>query len=183
MSRARAALAARTTVESLLAAATKAFGRKLGSEAETFADFFDAVGFCRPITEELGGDAGSDGWYLWQHGGWAVLGDLGVLLQTERDALGKLSAILGTEVIVAAMDAYAEYAHFAVYADGAMRRRLQLEDDEIIVEGIPVPAERGRHLDDFTLEEAERLWTSYKLPTFEFDPEEGTFHCHQVLVD
>lgn len=181
MSRARAALAARTTVESLLDAATKAFNKDLGSESDTFQEFFDAVGFCRPLTEELGGDAGSDGWYLWQHGEWAILGDLGVLLQTEADALAKLSALLDTEVVVAAMDTYAEFAHFAVYTSGKMSRRLQLEDDEIVVEGIPVNAERGRHLDDFTLEEAERLWTSYTLPTFEFDPEDGKYSCHQVV--
>lgn len=182
MSRARAALAARTTVESLLDAARKAYGKELGSESDTFDDFFDAVSFCRPLTEELGGDAGSDGWYLWKHGEWAILGDLGVLLQRNAAALSTLSSLLGTEIIVAAIDTYDEYAHFAAYEDGAMARRLQLEEDVILVEGIPVEAERGRHLDDFTLEEAERLWTSYSLPTFEFDPQDGSFRCQQVTV-
>lgn len=182
MSRARAALAARTTVETLLEGAIKAFGKELGSESDTFDDFFDAVGFCRPLTEELGGDAGSDGWYVWQHGEWAILGDLGVLLQRDQDAVAALSADLSSPVVVAAMDPFDEYAHFAVYEDGKMSRRLILEDEVIRVEGIPVEAERGRHLDDFTQEEAERLWRSYKLPTFEFDPQEGTFVCHQVIA-
>lgn len=183
MSRARAALAARTTVETLLEGAIKAFGKKLGSESDTFDDFFDAVGFCRPLTEELGGDAGSDGWYVWQHGEWAILGDLGVLLQRDQDGLAALSTELGTAVVVAAMDPFDEYAHFAVYDAGTVSRRLTLEDEVIRVEGIPVAAERGRHLDDFTQEEAERLWQSYKLPTFEFDPQEGTFKCQQVMAE
>lgn len=181
MSRARAALAARTTVETLLEGAIKAFGKELGSESETFDDFFDAVGFCRPLTEELGGDAGSDGWYVWQHGDWAILGDLGVLLQRDQDAIAGLSAALNSPVVIAAMNPFDEYAHFAVYEEGKMSRRLVLEDEIIRVEGIPVLAERGRHLDDFTQEEGERLWCSYKLPTFEFDPQEGTFKCQQVL--
>ena len=182
MSRARAALAARTTVETLLASAVKRFGKELGSESDTFEDFFDAVGFCRPLTEELGGDAGSDGWYVWQHGEWAILGDLGVLLQRDQEGIAALSADLGTPVVVAAMNPFDEYAHFAVYEDGKMARRLVHEDEVIRVEGIPVVAERGRHLDDFSQEEGERLWQSYKLPTFEFDPQEGTFKCQQVLT-
>lgn len=181
MSRARAALAARTTVETLLDAALKAYNKVLGSETDTFDDFFDAVGFCRPITEELGGDAGSDGWYLWQHGDWAILGDLTVSLQQDHEALSALSTALGAPVVVAGIDPYDEYAHFALYEDGKMSRRLTLEDDVVEVEGTPVQAERGRHLDDFTPEEAERLWTSYTLPTFELDPEEGTFKGQQVL--
>ena len=42
---------------------------------------------------------------------------------------------------------------------------------------LPVQAERGRPLVDFSEEEAERIWTSYGLPTFEYDPETGPFEC------
>ena len=96
-----------------------------------------------------------------------------------RAALEALSKSVG-DVVVGAIDMGFEYAHFALYVDGEMRRRLTLEDEALELEGLPVAAERGRHLEDFSEEEAERLWTSYGLPTFEYDPEEGTFHCRQV---
>ncbi|MEZ4468361.1 MAG: hypothetical protein R3F60_02660 [bacterium] len=179
MSRARAAIAARTTVEELMSAALTAFGKTAGADSATFDDFFDAASFCRPLCEELGGEVGSDAWYSWQHGEWAILGDLGLLLQRRHAALAALSERVG-ELVVGAVDTGFEYAHFAVYDDGEMRRRLTLEDEALELEGLPVAAERGRHLEDFSEEEAERLWTSYGLPTFEYDPEEGRFRCQQV---
>lgn len=180
MSRARAAIAARTTVDALLAAAIDAYGKKAGDPAGPFGDFFDAASFCRPLCEELGGELGSDAWYAWQVGPWAVLGDLSLLLQKDHEALEALSKRLG-DVVVAAVDMGFEYAHFAYYAGGRMKRRLTLEDEVLDLEGLPVAAERGRHVDDFNEEEADRLWTSYGLPTFDHDPDEGTFVCRQVL--
>jgi len=182
MSRARAAIAARTTVEKLFEAVFEAFGKTAGVSGGPFDDFFEAASFCRPLCEELGGEIGSDAWYAWQVGEWAVVGDLVLLLQKDHAALEALSKRFG-EVVVGAVDVSFEYAHFAVYAGGEMKRRLTLEDEAIDLEGLPLPAERGRHLDDFNEEETDRLWTSYGLPTFEYDPDEGRFVCRQVVED
>lgn len=179
MSRARSAIAARTTVETLFNAALKAFGKTLGDASDTFDDFFDAVTFCRPLTEELGGDEGSDGWYLWQVGEWAVLGDLGAKLQRDSSIVDTLSQDFD-DLVVCALDSTYEYAHFSYYVKGSLKRSLILEDEVVDLVGVPVKAERGR-MDDFTLEEADRLWMSYKLPTLELDPEEGNFLCKQVM--
>lgn len=176
MSRARSAVAARTTVDKLRAAALAAFELKVQPDTEeTFDDFFDVSQACRPLTELLGGEAGVNGWYFWAEGDWALLGDLGMTLVKEPEALERLSELLGTEVIVAAVDLSFEFAHFAAYEGGRVRRRLELADGEFLVEGLPVKAERGRQTLDFSEEEAERLWTSYKLPTFDFDPQDGPF--------
>lgn len=176
MSRPRSAVAARTTIDKLREAAFKAFEVTPRPETEeTFDDFFDVAQACRPLTELLGGDEGSDGWYLWTEGPWALIGDLGMTLPTNTDALCRLSELLETEVIVAAIDISFEFAHFATYEGGRVRRRLGLEDGVFSAEGLPVPAERGRQVLDFSEEEAERLWTSYGLPTFDFDPQTGPF--------
>lgn len=182
MSRARANLAARTTVEKLRAAAIDAHENiSLADEAVEKCGVFDAVlDFCQPRTEEVGGKAGGDAWYAWQAGEWAVLGDLGMLLHRDEDALARVSAAISGEIVVAAIDNAFEYAQFSVYKDGKLKRRLTLEDGEIDIEGLPVPAERGRHLDDFTEEDANRLWTSYGLATFEFDPQGGPFECVEL---
>lgn len=182
MGRARSAIAARTSTDKLLAATIEALGVTVSEEEQPeFAEFDDALDFCRPHCEELGGDEGSDAWYVWKVGEWAVLGDLATALHRDEDALEALSVALGTEVLVATIDPYVEFACFGAYADGRMKRRLMLaEDGEYLSEGLPVAAERGRHLDDFDLEECERVWVSYKLPTFEYDPVEGPFQCAAV---
>ena len=179
MGRARAVIAARTSIAKLLDAAVEAYGFVLSEDEQPeFEDFQDAVGYCRQHCEELGGDEGSEAWYIWQVGEWAVLGDLTTMLQRDEPALEALSTKVGTEVVVAAIDPYVEYACFGAYAEGRMKRRLALEEDgEYLAEGLPVAAERGRHLDDFDEEECERVWTSYKLPTFEHDPVDGPFRC------
>ena len=75
MSRARSAIAARTTVQALREALCKSFGvEDKGSELHT--DFYDVGTFCRANSEELGGDEGAEAWYFWQSGEWAVAGDL-----------------------------------------------------------------------------------------------------------
>ncbi len=182
MGRTRSAIAARTSVEKLLEATLEAYGFTVSAEERPeFDDFYDAIAFCRDHCEELGGDEGSDGWYAWKTGEWALVGDLGTRFQLDEDALEALSAALGTEVLVAAINEYVEYACFGAYDKGRMKRRLALEEDgEYLTEGLPVAAERGRHLDDFNLEECERIWVSYKLPTFEYDPVEGPFRCVAV---
>ncbi len=179
MGRARSAIAARTSTAKLLEAAIETFGvTVVEEERPEFGDFYDAVAFCRPHCEELGGDEGSDAWYVWQVGEWAVLGDLATALHRDEDALEALSTKLATEVIVASLDPYVEYACFGAYVGGRMKRRLMLDEDgEYLAEGLPVVAERGQHVDDFDEEECERLWTSYKLPTFEYDPTDGPFLC------
>ena len=53
-----------------------------------------------------------------------------------------------------------EFAHFAVYTDGQIKRLLTLEDDELVEDGFPVEAERGQQMNDFDEQEAERLWTA-----------------------
>ena len=128
----------------------------------------------------MGGEVGSDAWFAWQVGPWAILGDLTLLLPKDFEALEALSQRFG-ELVVGAVDTGFEYAHFACYAGGRMKRRLTLDEEALEVEGLPVAAERGRHLDDFNEEEADRLWTSYGLPTFDYDPDEGTFTCQQVV--
>ena len=175
MGRTRSAIAARTSVDKLVEVALEAYGFTVTEEEQPqFDDFYDAVNFCRPHCEELGGDEGSDGWYVFQTGEWVVLGDLGAALLRDEDAIEAISAEVGE------LDPYVEYACFGWYAGGRMKRRLVVEDGEYLAEGLPVPAERGQHVDDFDEEECERLWTSYKLPTFEHDPPEGPFRCIAV---
>lgn len=176
MSRARSAVAVRTTVDKLREAAVEAFNVEVETEVKKFDDFYDAVEFCRPRTELLGGEARSDAWYFWKHGDWAVMGDLGVDLQNNDKELCRLSEKLGN-VVVAALDVMYEYAYFASYEDGELRRRLLLEEGAFGEEGLPVKPERGRRLLDFNEQECERIWTAFKLPTFEHDPLNGPFYA------
>ena len=46
-----------------------------------------------------------------------------------------------------------------------MKRLLILEDDELVEDGYPVKAERGRYMDDFGEEQALELWASYGMKT------------------
>ncbi len=186
MARGRSALAAQTSPDKLIAAVCEAFGASLvDDEQPVFDDFNDAVDFCRPYCEDLGGEVGHDGWYAWPaKRGWSVLGDLGSMLQDDPDRLAALSSALGSEVVVCCLDPYVEYACFASYAGGRETRKLLLEEGELLAEGLPVPAERGHHNDvDFDEVECERLWTSYGLPTFEHDPIDGPFTCVAVKRD
>lgn len=180
MGRARSAVAARTSLDKMRAAAEDAFGVE---EVETRScdDFYDAMDFCRPRSELLGGEVGHEAWYLWKVKDWAVMGDLSVRLPQDLDALARLSKAVGP-LVVAGIDSGFEYASFVYFEDGVLRRRLVLEDEEILEEGLPVKAERGRHLDDFNEEEAGRLWMSYGLPTFDHDPLEGPFECVAVKL-
>ena len=175
MGRARSAIAVRASVDALKSAALKAFNMKV-SEEETVTDFDGVIDFCRPRCEELGADDGLEAWYLWTQGDWVILGDLSLALLRGNDALEALSSEVG-EIVVCGIDAGFEFASFAMYTGGGLKRLLVLEDDEIIEEGFPVAAERGSFIDDFNEEEAERLWTSYGLPTFDYDPLEGPFQC------
>ena len=178
MGRARSAIAVRATEDALKTAVLAAM-QATESETITQEDFDGVIDYCRPRSEELGGPEGSDAWYLWTVGDWAVLGDLSMQLVENIDALAEVSTELG-EVVIAGIDAGFEYACFACAGDGEVKRLLVLEDEEIIDEGYPVKAEAGIHLQDFNEEEAERLWTSYGLPTFEYDLMGGPFTCIAV---
>ena len=175
MGRARSAIAVRASVDALKSGALEAFKMTV-SEEHAAADFDDAIDFCRPRCEELGADEGLEAWYVWSQGDWAILGDLSLALLRDNEALETISSQLGT-LVVCGIDAGFEFASFAVYEGGSLKRLLVLEDDEIIEEGFPVAAERGSFIDDFNEEEAERLWTSYGLPTFDYDPLDGPFQC------
>jgi hypothetical protein len=177
MSHARCNIAARTTLAKLKEAALSVYAEVQPTDepAQTLVDFDAVLDFCQPRTEEIGGPPGSDAWYFQGIGPWSLLGDLGLLLHRRQDALKALSEKLGTEVVVCVIDAATEYAYFGVYAGGQMKRLLVLEDGEYEALGLPVQAERGRAVVDFSEEEAERLWTSYGLPTFEYNPEKGPF--------
>ena len=179
MARARACLAARTTLKKLQEAAIEAYeGVSRAEEGiETCRDFDTVLDFCQPRTEEIGGAAGSDVWFCWQVGDYAIMADLGLLLHRDAKSIERLSVALGAEVIVSAVDTAFEYAFFAAYQGGKLKRMLTLEDGVINVLGLPVKAERGRPFDDFSEEEAERIWTSYGLPSLELDPEKGPFEC------
>lgn len=171
----RSAIAAKISPEKLREAVLEAFGgEQVGTE--TFDEFYDVKSYCRDHSEMLGGEVGQEAWYIWKSGEYAVMGDLSMELPHSADALARLSKAVGG-VVACAIDPYQEYAFFAYFEDGALKRRLVLEDEEILEEGLPVKAERGRHIDDFNEEEAGRLWLSYKLPTFDHDPLEGPFHC------
>lgn len=180
MGRARSAVAARVSITKMRAAAEDAFGVE---EVETRScdDFYDAMDFCRPRSELLGGEIGQEAWYLWRVGDWTILGDLTMELPRNLEALARLSKAVGP-LIVTGIDIGFEYASFAYLEDGTVKRRRVLEDEEILEEGLPVKAERGRHLDDFNEEEAGRLWTSYGLPTFDHDPLDGPFECVAVKL-
>ncbi|MEE2788121.1 MAG: hypothetical protein VX589_12330 [Myxococcota bacterium] len=180
MSRARSALAVRATKEQLIEAALKAFGYE--KVKDDVCNQFDGVlDFCRDNSEDLGGAEGCDAWYAWTEGDWALLGDLSLQLHREEDALARLSEHLG-DVVVTSIDSGFQFACFSFLADGEMKRLLILEDDELVEDGYPVKAERGRYMDDFGEEEANALWTSYGLSTFEFDPSDQEFTLVTVKV-
>jgi len=178
MGRARSAIAVRASQEALQAALIEVMNVEL-VETTACETFDDALDYCRPRSEELGGDAGCESWYIWTEGEWTVVGDLTMNLVTDAEAIGTLSKTLG-DVVSAGADTYFEYAFFCFAANGEVRRLLILEEEELVDEGFPVKAETGRNLDDFSEEEAEHLWTSYGLPTFEYDPSSGPFHCVAV---
>lgn len=178
MGRARSAIAARTTLEALQEALNQVCSVKK-IHGESHDDFFDAVQYCRAHSDEFSGVEGSEAWYFWQVGDWAIVGDVSLKLCKQQGVLKALSQTMG-EVVVCGMDTTIEYAHFSVFDAGKIRRLLVLEEDEIVDEGFPLPAERGQHIDEFQDEEAERLWTSYGLPTFEYDPDPGPFVCVNV---
>lgn len=178
MSHARCSIAARTPLSKLKEAALAAFPEveATGETATALTSFDEVLDFCQPRTEEIGGPPGSDAWYFHAIGPWAVMGDLGLLLHRNPDALKALSKTLG-EIVVCAIDSALGHAFFAMYQGGQMKRQLTLDDGEYEALGLPVQAERGRPLVDFSEEEADRIWTSYGLPTFEYHPEEGPFEC------
>ena len=178
MGRARSAIAARTTIEALAEALLSALSLEKKATAN-HDDFYDVVSFCRSNSEDYEGEDGSEAWYLWKVGDWAVAGDLSLKFTRCQTELEALCTGIG-ETILGAVDSSYEYAFFSSLSDGETRRLLILEDDEITDEGFPVAAERGRQSSDFDEEEAERLWTSYGLPTFEYDPIEGPFLCVSV---
>lgn len=170
----RSAVAAKTDPVKLRAAVLEAFGATQAAD-EKFDDFYDVKSFCREHSEMLGGGEGQEAWYIWQVGEWAVMGDLSMQLPDSLDALTALSKAVGG-VVAAAIDPYQEYAFFAYFEDGELKRRLVLDEDELTEEGLPVKAERGRH-EEFDEDGAGRLWTSYGLPTFDHDPLDGPFFC------
>ena len=57
----------------------------------------------------------------------------------------------------------------------AIMRINELSDGEISFDGRPISAEVGHRVENFDEMEADRIWQSYGLPTFEYDPEEGPF--------
>jgi len=175
MGRARSAIAAKCDLETLLQGAMTAYGLQFASST-SFGDFYDAVEFCRNESEELGGTEGQEAWIHWQHDKWSVLSDLSLLIPRNLDALKALSAQIGP-IVVASIDSAFEYAFFAFCDEGKVKRLLVLEDEEIIEEGLPVPAERGQQFADVDEETVERLWTSYGLPTFDYDPADASFAC------
>lgn len=180
MGRARSAVAARVSVEAMRKAVEEAFGVQT-VEQTSCDDFYDAMDFCRPHSEMLGGKQGQEAWYVWRVGEWAVLGDLSVELPRKIEALERLSGAVG-ELILGAMDSGFEYACFGTFEQGKTRRLLVLEDEEIVEQGLPIKAERGHFLDDFDEEVVERLWTGFGLPTFEHDPLDGPFTCFAVQL-
>ena len=94
---------------------------------------------------------GSEAWIHWQHGDWSVLSDLSLLIPKGLDALKTLSAQIGP-LVVASIDSAFEYACFAYFDEGKIKRLLVLEDEEIVEEGLPVKAERGQHFGVFVTE-------------------------------
>ena len=179
MSHARCNLAARTTPAKLKEAAFAAMKHVSASSqpSQSFETFDAALDFLQPLIEDLGGKVGSDAWYMHQVKDWAVLGDLTVLLHRSPEALAALSAQLPGELVVCVFDPNFDFAYFASYIGGQMKRQLTLEDGEYEARGLPVAAERGRPMVDFSAEESERIWMSYGLPTFEYNPEDGPFEC------
>ena len=173
MSRARSALAVRATKDDLIAAALTAFGFEK-EKSETMTDYDQVIDFCRENSEELGGAGGLEAWYVWSEGDWTILGDLSLQLCRNEDALIALSEKIG-EIVVTGIDSGFEYAFFSHLDEGEMKRLLILEDDELVEDGYPVKAERGRYMDDFGEEQALELWSSYGMKTLEFDPTADTY--------
>ena len=175
MGRARSAIAARTSISVLQKALLESFSMKEIAQ-ESHDDFYDAVNFCRENSEDFIGEDGQEGWHFWQVGEWAIAGDISLRLCRSQEQLEAISAAVG-DLVAAGLDSSFQYAFFAKLEQGETKRLLLLEDDEIVEEGFAIAAERGQFIDDFDEEEAERLWTSFGLPTFEHDPIEGPFVC------
>ena len=180
MGRARCAIAARAGQDALVTAMLDAFGTEIlsNSECEDFDGVLD-ISFAK--SEELGGDDGSDVWHLQTIDKWSVIGDLSMNLCKDVERLEALSEKVG-ELVVTAIDTSFEYAFFAYLDGGETKRLLILEDEEITEDGFSIAAERGRPLEDFSEEEAERLWTSFGLPTFDYDPLGGPFKAIAVQL-
>ena len=175
MAKPRSAIAVRGRVDALVSAALSAFGVTEVSR-ESCNDFDGVIDFTQVHCEELGGEEAQDTWHCWQVGEFAVLGDLSLSAARDFDALSKLSVQQG-EVTAALLDSYYGELDFSVYVDGTLKRRLAVEEDELIEEGVPVVEERGHFDEEFDDEALERLWTARGLPTFEHDPLDGPFTC------
>ena len=175
MAKPRSAIAVRGRVEALLSAALSAFGVTEVSR-ESCDNFDDVIDFTQVHREELGGEEARDTWHCWQVGDFAVIGDLSLSVARDFGALRKLSD-QEEEVTAALFDSAYGELDFSVYAEGSLQRRLAIEEDELIEEGVPVVEERGHFDEEFDDEALERLWTSRGLPTFEHDPLDGPFTC------
>ena len=173
MGKPRSAIAVRGSTKALLDEALKAFSKTL-SERRDAKDFDEVIDFTREHCEELGGPEGEDCWHLWQHGEFAILGDLSLLSPKDQEALKSLSQHTD-ELSVGMLDASFGDILFAVYRDGDLKRLLSMEDGELYESGSPVLEERGHFDEEFDDEMLERLWTARKLPTFEHDPLTGPF--------
>ncbi len=181
MGRARCAVAARAGQEALCKAILEIFETEVLAEKEC-EDFDGVLDFSFEKSEELGGEEGSDAWHSFAVESWGVIGDLSLFLCNDQDRLEALSKEIG-ELVVTAIDTGFEYAFFAYLNDGEIKRLLVLEDEEITEDGFPISAERGRPLEDFSEEEAERLWTSFGLPTFDYDPLAGPFKAMAIRLN
>ncbi len=173
MSRARSAVAVKATIEDLGAFIGEAFGVEVVEKA-TFDDFSEAVQFCHPHVEDFGADAGHNAWYIWRVGAWAILGDLDLKLPHEDEGLAALSKKYG-EAVAVAIDETFGLAVFTLYEKGKLRRRVELNEGEISFDGRPISAEVGHRVENFDEMEADRIWQTYGLPTFEYEPEVGPF--------
>ena len=67
MGRARSAVAVRASQEALRTALLETMNVAL-LETMPCDDFDAAIDYCRPRSEELGGEEGSEAWYLWSVG-------------------------------------------------------------------------------------------------------------------
>ena len=133
MGKPRSAIAVRGSTKALLDEALKAFSKTL-SERRDAKDFDEVIDFTREHCEELGGPEGEDCWHLWQHGEFAILGDLSLLSPKDQEALKSLSQHTD-ELSVGMLDASFGDILAAVYRDGDLKRLLSMEDGELYESG------------------------------------------------
>ncbi len=109
---------------------------------------------------------------LTQAGPWAILMDPSYVLASDEEALKQLSADFGLALSFV-VETAGGCAYFSCFEAGQLKRSIINNGDGAEVEGASLTEERGIHVDDFYMEEAEALMAAFGLPALEDLPIPG----------